>query len=68
MSVIFAVRSSAAVTSWTQVFMSKAYSRSGELAFNIFRVNTTSCAVNGCPSLQVTPLRSLIVNSLESAL
>src|SRR6476620_8403997 len=65
---ILAVRSSGAVTSLTQVFMSKENSRSGELSLNMFNVNTTSLAVNGCPSLQVTPLRSLIVSSLASAL
>src|SRR6266849_10491683 len=63
-----AVRSSAAVTSLTHVFMSNANSRSGELFFSMLSVKTMSRAVNGWPSLQVMPERSFTVSWLLSAL
>src|SRR6266567_4061467 len=48
--------------------MSKANSKSGELSFSMLSVKTMSRAVNGWPSLQVTPERSLTMSWLLSAL
>src|SRR5438876_4075370 len=65
---IIAFRSSTAVTCLTHIFMSKANSKSGELSLSMLSVKTMSRAVNGWPSLQVTPERSLTMSWLLSAL
>jgi hypothetical protein len=66
--VILAVSGSRATASFTHWCMSTDQVSLGALSFSMFRVKATSFAVNGCPSDQVMPLRSLIVSWVKSSL